>query len=161
VANNKKPKKKYSPRRVIQNTLDWVITGIKPPDRGKQVRLQLMNHGSMFELNHGTATTEDWQNIANMLNIACVMAESGICELPKDAGYIKKAQQAHASCGKRKMSAGSFGYTGDELLAVNTAFAVHDWQIRNATVSQFERALLEVNRQIAAGNIEFRVKEAA
>jgi hypothetical protein len=161
VPSNKKPKKRYTPRKVIQNTLEWVLTGIQPPDHGKQVRLQLMNHGSMYELTHGTATVDDWQNIANMLNVACVMAEDGLCELPEDIGYIKAAQQAHANCGKRKMQAGSFGYTGDELQAVNTAFAVHDWQIRNASVIQFERALMEVNRRIVAGNIEFSVAEAA
>ena len=145
MASNKKPRKKYVPKPVLRDPIRYVVAGVKPPDADLMLKLELINHSAMESLTHGNGTYEDWQAVTNMLNVANVLAGSlSIYEHTGDFEYIVAAQQAHAKCGARMARSGRFGYTGEELTAVNTAFAIHDYQMQHTTVIQYERANREV-----------------
>lgn len=160
MAANKKPRKKYKPKPVLRDPIRYVVAGVKPPDAGLMMKIDIINHSAMESLTRGNGTQADWQIITNMLNVACVMAGAmGLEEVEGDNEHIIKALAAHTNCGRRKLRNGLFGYTGPELMAVNTAFAIHDWQMQNTTVIQYERANREVDRRIAAGNIDFSIKK--
>lgn len=159
MPSNKRPAKKYKPRPMMVNPVDYVVSGFKPIAPGSAVKLKLINHSAMLSLTNGTATKTDWDYICTALNVAVVLAEHGVGDDYFDD--IKTAMMAHAACGKRYYNGGRFGYTGEQLTAVNKALEVHDAQVDIATVAEMEKAHMEVARRLADKKIEYRVKETA
>lgn len=159
MANNKKPRKRYRPKPVIADPVNYVVNGFKPVLQSHALRVKLINHGSLLALTRGQGTRTDWEYICAALNVAIVLAEQGVGEDYYDE--IKAAMQAHAQCGKRYFKGQSFGYTGEQLNAVNLGLEVHDAQIDTVTVAQMEKAHLEVAKRIQDKNFTYRVKELA
>jgi hypothetical protein len=144
---------------MMVNPVDYVVSGFKPITRESAVKLKLINHSAMLSLTNGTATKSDWDYICAALNVAVVLAEHGIgVEYFDD---IKTAMMAHAACGKRYYNGGRFGYTGEQLTAVNKALEIHDAQVDIATVAEMERGHIEVAKRLADKHISYRVKETA
>lgn len=159
MASNKKPPKKYRPRPVIADPLNYVINGFKPVKAEHSLRVKLINHGSLLALTRGQGTRSEWDYMCTALNVAVVLAEQGVGD--DYIEDIKAAMQAHAQCGKRYFKGQSFGYTGEQLSAVNVGLEIHDAQMDIVTVAQMERAHLEVARRIKDKNFSHRVKELA
>ena len=157
MAANKKPRKKYKPKGLIRDPITYVVSGLQPLAKADQMRLGIINHGSMERLVTGKADRTDWQNICTLLNVCVVMAEQGIGEefIPD----IKNAMQAHATCGKRLVKHGKLGYTGEELRLVNTALDIHDQQIGISTVQQMELAHKEVYKRLLNKHIYVSVRD--
>jgi hypothetical protein len=159
MANNKKPRKKYRPRPVIADPVQYVVGGFKPPEPDKTLRVKLLNHGAMKALTDGSATKTEWDYVCTALNVAVVLAEHGIGD--EYIEKIKKAMIAHAQCGKRLYQSGKLGYTGEQLTTVNFALEVHDAQMDTVTVAELEKAHMEVSKRLRDKKISYRVKELA
>ena len=157
MAANKKPRKKYRPKPIIQNPVAFVVDGMQPADPSLVLTARLKNHGALKALVSGTATQADWQFVCNALNCSVVLAEDlHIGEEYLDE--IKAGMLAHALCGRRAKTHGSFGYTGPQLTAVNTAIEIHDEQLATATVRQMESAAAEVKHRLTRKHF-FKAKE--
>lgn len=144
---------KYRPKGIIQDPIRYVIAGLKAPNQNAIEKVQIVNHGSLYSLTHGTGTRMDWDNITAALNVSLVLCEKGLGTEYKDD--ILNGMRAHNNCGIRHVKGKNFGYTGPELQAVSIALEVHDAQLPLVTVIEFERAHDEVVRRIAKGKIEF------
>ncbi len=159
MPSNKRPAKKYKPKPILANPVQYVVSGFKPVSPAAATKLKIINHGAMNALVRGTASKTDWDYVCTALNVAVVLAEMGIGdEYLED---IKQAMMAHAACGKRHYNGGRFGYTGEQLTAVNKALEIHDAQVDTATVAEMEKAHMEVHRRLTHKIIEHRVKETA
>lgn len=157
MAANKKPRKKYKPKPILQNPVAFVVEGMQPADPGLVLMARLKNHSALKALVSGTATQADWQFVCNALNCSVVLAEAlHLCEEYLDE--IKAGMLAHALCGRRAKTHGSFGYTGEQLTAVNTAIEIHDDQLAMATVKQMESAAAEVQHRLTRKHF-FKAKE--
>ena len=150
---------KYRPKPVILDVMTYVSSGFKPIALDKAVRVKVINHGSLLALTRGQGTRTDWELVCNALNVAVVLAEAGVGD--EYIEEIKAAMMAHAQCGKRFYKGQSFGYTGEQLNAVNIGLEIHDAQIDIATVAQMQDAHVEVAKRINNKNFSYRVKELA
>lgn len=153
MASNKKPKKKYRPKPVLLDPIAHVLVGIRPPAPEHRARIEIVNHGAMYQLTHGKGTRQDWDEVACALNTALVLAEDYKIGFDYLAD-IQAALEAHRMCGVR-----GFGYSGPELQTVNYALKVHEEQMNIATVSEHERALAKVLRSVFVAGRDICVKE--
>jgi hypothetical protein len=66
--------------------------------------------------------------------------------------------KAHAESGRRYLNIGKFGYSGQELNAVNIGMDIHDAQLELATVETLEKAHIEVAARIRRGQTHYFVE---
>lgn len=155
---SKKPRKKYRQKySATVNPLAYVLSGFKPLTTDSKTKLGTINHGSMVALVNGTAVRNDWDNICVLINMSVVMSEMVFQEAYLDD--LKLAMLAHAHCGRRLNTHGKFGYSGEEINAVNFAMEIHDQQLEQITVAELEATHKEVARRIRQGNIAHSIKE--
>ena len=139
MAGNKKPTKKYRPKGVRLNTVDYVRQGLAPLSKNLRVNLLTKVHDAMVEVTQGRGTKTHWVLVADALNTAQVLDEQTFL-----AAYeveFDLAHAAHAACGTRFINGKTMLYTGAELGAVNFALQVHEEQLLKATLSEVEHAL--------------------
>jgi len=150
MSRSKKPKKQYKPRGVLRDPISFVIKGMRPADPNAQLKAKINLHGAMANLVQGRGTKEDWQEVANGLNVGLALAEMGYGkEFVPD---IVKAQGAMALLRDQGKSTGRFIFRGEEMQAVNTGLDLHDQQIELAPVKDFEQAIRAVDLALAQGN---------
>lgn len=126
------------PRPILQNPVAYVMSGLKTPDKKLQEHLSFINHGSLHALTHGIGTGADWYNIAIALRVAINLANIGWAY--ENRSVFLQALQGHNACGERYVSGKTFGYSGEELRAINTAMDKHEDQLHSATVLEIEQA---------------------
>ena len=142
MASNKKPRKKYRPKPIQLDTMNYVKVGMAPPAEKFRTRIELINHSAMHQLTHGKGTLSDWQEIAMALNTAYILAKDfGVgTDLLSD---FSAALEAHRMCGVRR-----FGYSGAELRTINHALVLHEQQMRIATTAEHEKAMRQVESNV-------------
>jgi hypothetical protein len=157
MAANKKPRKKYVPKRNLTNPLAFVLEGVKPLEHDRRTTLRIINHAALAALVRGEGSHDDWQQVCSAINMAIAFAEMGLGTdyIPE----IRQAMRAHAECGSRLHRHGKFGYSGTELQAVNLVMDVHDAQLEEAAVQQIETAGRIVKESIRRKNFYVSVKE--
>lgn len=149
---SKKPKKRYRPKGIIINPIEYVVSGLKPASEEAQTRLKLGYHWAMLRLTRGEGTKEDWWEVANAMNVAIVLAEHGY----GDAEVIEDVKEAMLALHRVKLryrETGRLLFRGEELTAVNLGLDIHDAQMETATVRDIELAIAECEKRIA--NREF------
>ncbi|NVN99267.1 MAG: hypothetical protein HXX17_08085 [Geobacteraceae bacterium] len=119
-------------------------------------KLQIINHGAMNAMVTGKATKQDWDVVCTALNMAAVLADGGLGSEYLEA--IKAAMKAHAESGRRYLAIGKFGFSGQELNAVNIGMDIHDAQLELATVEMLEKAHIEVAARIRRGQTHYFVE---
>jgi hypothetical protein len=150
MAKNKKPTKKYRPRGIIKDPIRYVVRGCGPAEESAVTKCQISYHMAMLNITQGKAKPSDWQEIANALNAGIVLAEMGYGK-----EYLQefiKAQGAMVMLRDRLKNNGTLTIKAVEMTAINEALAVHDEQIRIATIKDMELAIKEVERQLARRN---------
>lgn len=150
MAKNKKPTKKYRPRVLIKDPLNFVVAGCKPADPQAVTKVKISHHMAMLAMTQGHGGREEWQEIANALNAGIILAEMGYgIEYVPD---MEKAQGAMVLIRDRLKETGRITLRAFEMQAINEALALHDEQLEIAPVRDISRAILEVEKQIARGN---------
>lgn len=147
---------KYRPRPVMRDPVGYVITGFKPMTKDQIERSSLRQHGSMYALTHGEGSQDDWEVITELLNVSIALSQTVFGDAYKEE--IRAAMLAHAKCGQRKVKAGTWGYTGEELTAVNTAMEIYAEMMKQATMGEIGDALKVVEHAHRQGNFYASVR---
>lgn len=145
MARSAKPRKKYRPKPVIQNPIEYAISGMRPLG-GAGTNIRIGYHLAMQNLTKGSGTLRDWQDIADALNVGIVLAERGLEKeyLPE----LKKATYAHLELRDRFKKTGRMIYRAEEMTAINEALEIHDAQMEASVVKDVELAVAEVNKRL-------------
>lgn len=151
MAANKKPRKKYRPKPVLKDTITYVLSGIKPLSEDTLTWLKTSLHWAMQTITKGEGSPDDWQNVADSLNMGLVLCERGYGN--EYIEHMLAARQAMRALRERTKQKGRMAFTGPELAAVNEAIAIHEAQLDcpDLTVVDVERAVKEVRRRIVSG----------
>ncbi|WEF34886.1 hypothetical protein [Pseudoduganella chitinolytica] len=106
---------------------------------------------SLDNLRAGDANEECWSCVSCALNIGMVLAERGI-----GAEYEQTFVQALDGAFRakaRSVRTRNFRLDGDALRDIETAFQVHDEQMKIATRAEVADAMTTVRQRIEAGNV--------
>jgi hypothetical protein len=97
----------------------------------------------------GQATAQDWRELAGMLAVCRVMAESGIG--PEALEACDRMEVEMESSRVRFNSTGRMGATGPGLTAMRDVYQYHDLQRQSVTRGDYER-------HIRAASVKAKVK---
>jgi hypothetical protein len=144
-----KPRKKYKPKGVRLDAVQWVINGFRNiSETGDAVlHLKIKNHESIESLRKGNATRIDIDTIIGAFNIAEALARMKIGE--DYSAEIKAGQDALFEVAKRGVNRDErFILKAAELVAINLTMEVHDAQLEITTVAELEKAMDIVAKEI-------------
>jgi hypothetical protein len=144
-----KPRKKYKPKGVRLDAVQWVINGFKNiSETGDAVlHLKIKNHESLECLRKGEATRMDIDAIISAFNMAEALARMQIGD--DYAAEIKAGQDALLAVAKRGVSRDDrFVLKAEELTAINLVLEIHDAQLEITTIGELEKAMDIVMKEI-------------
>jgi len=154
-----KPRKKYRPKPISYNTINYVIGGFKKLDEEHMVNVQAKNSAALWSISSGHGTKEHFDVLVGMSNMAKVL-----CETQFDFKYmeiLRSGQDALEQLGKRYLKIKKFVLTGEELRALNDVMEVHEAQLYALRVVDIERCYQEVQRRLRHGINLTKIKESA
>lgn len=151
MAKNKKPRKAYRPRAVVFDTMGQIKWGIALVGN-RALSTLVFTHQSLAALVQGRASVQDWNAVGDAINVTKALDLQ--CYGAEHADTIERAMMAHALCGARKLRHERFGYTGEQLDAINRAMELHEAMLSAATNSELERALDLVVRMRATDPVD-------
>jgi hypothetical protein len=148
MATNKKPKKKYRPKAVLQNPLGYVMESMtRVADHDYDLTtLRIKNSEAMYSLLHGTAVKDDMDKLVAMSNMTEAFWELGFGK--EYQNVCVDGRYAILSIVNRATKHGRFTPTGLEITMLNTLMELHDAQMEVITVKDMERALARVRQKI-------------
>lgn len=144
-----KPRRKYKPKGVRLDAIQWVINGFRNiSETGDAVlHLKIKNHESLECLRKGEATRLDIDAIISAFNIAEALARMQIGD--DYAKEIKAGQDALLAVAKRGVSRDDrFVLKAEELTAINLVLEIHDAQLEITTIGELEKAMDIVMKEI-------------
>ena len=144
-----KPRKKYKPKGVRLDAVQWVINGFRNiSETGDAVlHLKIKNHESLECLRKGEATRMDIDAIISAFNMAEALARMQIGD--DYAAEIKAGQDALLAVAKRGVSRDDrFVLKAEELTAINLVLEIHDAQLEITTIGELEKAMDIVMKEI-------------
>lgn len=147
MATNKKPGRKYKPRKKISDPIGYFS---KVPEDHRTLILT-RTHTSLERLLKGDGNWKDWDEVTHSINAAVLLdiqVYDGVY-----ADTLREAANAHASCGERGKHSQRLLYTGPELIAVRTGLEIHDHQMLQATTKETAEAVREAQRLVRAGHM--------
>ena len=159
-----KKRSKYRPRVVLQNPLDFVLSGFKPVRDlpGIYIDVQLKNRAALEQVRKGDATKEDIDMLIGAFNITEALAIMG-----KGHDWLEEihqGQDALLQLSRRGVANGMrFIMTAKQWEALKLVMDLHEEQLAHATVHDIEKAhnhVLTVIRQGKARAIVQTQKEA-
>jgi hypothetical protein len=144
-----KPRKKYKPKGVRLDAVQWVINGFRNiSETGDAVlHLKIKNHESLECLRKGEATRMDIDAIISAFNMAEALARMQIGD--DYATEIKAGQDALLAVAKRGVSRDDrFVLKAEELTAIMLVAEIHDAQLEITTIGELEKAMDIVTKEI-------------
>lgn len=159
-----KKRSKYRPRMVLQNPLEFVLSGMKAVRDlpGIYLSVQIKNRAALEQLRKGEATKEDIDMLIGAFNITEALATMG-----KGHDWleeIRQGQDALLELSRRGVANGMrFIMTAKQWEALKLVMDLHEEQLAHATVHDIEKAhdfVLAVLRQGKARAIVKAQKES-
>ena len=153
----------YRPRVVLQNPLEFVLSGFKPVRDlpGAYIDVQLKNRTALEQIRKGNATMEDIDMLIGAFNITEALAIMGKGHDWLDE--IRQGQDALLELSRRGMANKMrFIMTAKQWEALKLVMDLHEEQLAHATVHDIEKAhnhVLTVIRQGKAHAIVQTQKE--
>lgn len=149
--------RKHTRRKVYQlvNPITHALAGAAITDTARLDKLRMLELQALEAFRTGKATRDDWRSLADMLNVAQVMAEQGIGPevLPACEAAEEALQGAHA-----RFTAGkSLGFDGPGLQAMRELFQFHDLQRSSVGRSRYEAAIKKTADRIRGASPEVKV----
>jgi len=154
---------KYRPRVVLQNPLEFVLSGFKPVRDlpGVYIDVQIKNREALEQIRKGDATKENIDMLIGAFNITEALAIMGKGHDWLDE--IKQGQDALLALSRRGVANGMrFIMTARQWEALKLVMDLHEEQLAHATVHDIEKAhnhVLAVIRQGKARAIVQTQKE--
>ena len=142
----KKRNKKYVPRAIVQNPLNFFLGGLKRIDEDHLVELNSKNHAAMLCICNGSGTKEHFDQLTGMQNMALVLTEMHF-----DNQYLEllyAGRDALHSLGERFRKHNKFVLTGDEMQKINNVLEIHEAQLVALRVIDIERGYDEIQRRL-------------
>jgi len=136
-----KKRSKYRPRTVLQNPLEFVLSGMRPVRDlpGIYLDVQLKNRSALEQIRKGVARKEDIDMLIGAFNITEALAIMG-------KGYdwldeIKQGQDALLELSRRGVANNMrFIMTAKQWELLKLVMDLHEEQLANATVYDIEKA---------------------
>jgi len=136
-----KKRSKYKPRPVLQNPLEFVLSGLKPVRDlpGVYLEVQIKNRQALEQLRKGDAAKQDIDLLIGAFNITEALAILGL-------GYdwlqeINEAQTALWELARKGVERNMrFIMTAKQWEALKLVMDLHEEQLANATVYDIEKA---------------------
>jgi len=143
---------KYRPRVMLQNPLEFVLSGMKPVRDlpGIFLDVQLKNRAALEQIRMGQATKDDIDMLIGAFNIAEALAINGLGYDWKDE--INAAQNDLLELARRGVERNMrFIMTARQWESLKLVMDLHEEQLAQATVYDIEKANDFVLRVIAQG----------
>ena len=143
---------KYRPRVMLQNPLDFVLSGMKPVRDlpGIFLDVQLKNRAALEQIRMGQATKDDIDMLIGAFNIAEALAINGLGYDWKDE--INAAQNDLLELARKGVERNMrFIMTAKQWESLKLVMDLHEEQLANATVYDIEKANDFVLKVIAQG----------
>lgn len=148
MATNKKPRKKYRPKPVLQNPVGYVLESMTPvrSHEFSLVDLKIRNHMAMTMLLQGKAKKDDMDKLIALSNMSEALWEMGFGK--EYQNVCIDGRYALMSIVNRATQHGRFTPTGPEITMLNTLMELHDAQMEVITVRDMEQAVALVRRKM-------------
>lgn len=145
----KKRTKKYKPREIKGNALEWAIAGVHtfPIETQRDIMKQPL--ASFDMLREGRASREDWNLICQALNVGEALCEFNIANDHLDEFH--KGHEALHQIALRMLAGKSSTCYAHELAAITEALDMHKIQLQFCTQAEFSRAIKRVTNLINGG----------
>lgn len=136
-----KKRSKYRPRVILQNPLEFVLSGMRPVKDlpGVYIDVQLKNRAALEQIRKGQAVKEDIDMLIGAFNITEALAIMG-----KGSDWleeIRQGQDALLELSRRGVANGMrFIMTAKQWEALKLVMDLHEEQLANATVYDIEKA---------------------
>jgi uncharacterized membrane-anchored protein len=147
MATSKKPRKKYRPRGVILDPINYAVTSVQPITKyGSHILdVKIKNHDAMNALLYGKATVQDMDILIAMTNVVEALYRLGFGKEYEDV--VVKGLAALYQIGVRGYPTSKFICKLPEVAAMNELMELHDAQMDVITVRDMEKALDIVKRE--------------
>lgn len=149
--------RKHTRRRVYElvNPISMAIAGCAITDTARLDKLRMLELQALEAFRTGKATRDDWRSLADMLNVAQVMAEQGIG--PEVLAACEAAEEALQGAHARFTAGKSLGFDGPGLQAMRELFAFHDLQRSSVSRSAYEAAIKKTSNRILSSHPSLKV----
>lgn len=148
----KKRTKKYCPRPVRTNAVDWAIAGVHKlvSDDCNLIINPLKRALEHFK--RATAGRQEWNDLAEAMNIAEALA--GLSIGPNLLPRIHKTQAALQQIALRLLATGSSACKAPELAAITEVIVCFSAQVQLCTQGELSRALKRVKNMRRSGAMD-------
>ena len=150
MATNKKPRKRYKPKPVLQDPLGYVLEGVSLIDQADVTDVALKNSSAMAALLQGHATKKDMDVLIAMSNITEALVRMGF-----GGDFVEVAvagREAILSIIWRAVKVLKFVPKGEEIKALNSLLELHDAQFEVITLNDLDSAIKRAKAHIRSGN---------
>jgi hypothetical protein len=144
-------KSKYRPKGVRVDAVNWVLSGLKPVVAHSEIfNLRTKNHSALASILNGAGTRDDVDALIAAMNMT-----EALSLIRYELGFdwkqeINAAQDALFHMARRGLAKNRFLFTGPEMQALKLAMEIHDAQIEQCTIQDFEKALALVAQTVRA-----------
>jgi hypothetical protein len=144
-------KSKYRPKGVRVDAVNWVLSGLKPVVTHSEVfNLRTKNHSALASILNGAGTRDDVDALIAAMNMT-----EALSLIRYELGFdwkqeINAAQDALFTMAQRGLTKNRFLFTGPEMQALKLAMEIHDAQIEQCTIQDFEKALALIAQTVLA-----------
>lgn len=160
MPTSSKPRKRYRPKPVIVNPVEYVRESVKPlaAHGSYVVDWSLKNHAAFGSLLQGRATKTELDVLVAARNIceAIAVTRKG----RDDHGTLARSAVALIDICARANQGKGTAMRAPEMQAMRDLMATHDDLLAKINVKEFEDALAYARKEIAAGRAA-RLKEVA
>lgn len=149
--------RKRTKRKVyaLIDTIRHAMVGAAITDTASLDKLRMLELSAIESFRIGKATREDWKALADLLNIATTMAESGIG--PEVLPVCARAEEALGAAHARFKAGGSLGFDGPGLQAMRELAEYHDAQRTSVSRSVYEKAIKKTSARIRSAHASVKV----
>jgi len=121
------------------NPIAHAIAGACITDTGSLNELRLNELKSLEAMKNGTAGVQEWQILADMMNISETMGRNGIG--PEVLEHCEIANEALHRAAKRYEATKKMGLSGEGLRALGDILAYHDLQRTSVSRAKYQQMI--------------------
>lgn len=144
----KKPRKKYKPKYVLPDPVNWVIGGMRRLDvkQPEIMNLTISIHHAATQLAKGHATRHEMDFLLTASAVTIKLLQQGFGADHED--IASAGRDAVAELVKRGWNDNKFIARGPELTAINEMIELHDAQFEIITMAELDAAITQVLKDI-------------
>ncbi|HEY5798683.1 MAG TPA: hypothetical protein VIT92_00605 [Burkholderiaceae bacterium] len=151
-ASKSKRNKPYRPRDVQADAAAWAMAGVYTLPLQTQIDVLTPVYAAVLLLKQGKATREDWNIIAQSLNVAEALA--GLQIGPNLMPIIAAGQRTLIDIALRMIETGKSTCYAHELAAIDEAIVMTRAQLQLCTQAELSRALARVKDLHRSGHMK-------